>query len=667
MANPVAKLLLQVIGDSTSGVAALKKTAAAGKEAEGAATKTGGAWSKVGKVAAAVGGAFAAAKVVEFAKESVSAASDLNESWSKVGVVFGSSASMVQQWSKTSATSMGLSQQAALEAAGTYGNLAVALGLTPKKAAEMSTSLVGLAGDLASFNNVPVGDALKALQSGLTGEVEPLRRFGVSLSAARVEAEAMRLGLAKAPVDMAKVGVATGRLELAQKSAAAAIKRYGANSDQAKRATLAVQSAQQGVSKAMGGAKVNLTAAAKAQATYSLIMKDTATAQGDFARTSDGMANQQRIAAAQFEDMKATLGQALLPILQTLVQFLNASVIPVLQQVSKFVKDNSTAVQVFAGVILAVVIVTKTWQGVQLAAAAATKAWTLAQRLLNLAFFQNPIGLIILAVVALIAVIVLIATKTTWFQTIWKGMTAGISAAWRASSSAIIAAWNAVWGFLAGVFGWIARNWPLLLAILTGPFGVAVLVIIRNWSTITGFFAGIVATIGRVMSGVIGAITSPFITAFNIVRGIVDAAIGGVRAAVGGMASFVGGALNGAKSAYNTFARIWNAVQVGVPDVKVLGKTVVPGFTLGFPDLPIMRFAKGAYVKAPTLAMFGEAGDEWALPDRKLRQLIRSEAGGAVNITINVPPTANPVETGRAVANALRSYFGAGGRLQVPA
>lgn len=650
--------MIQLLGEASSAVAAFKKTEKASTDAEGAAKKTGGAWAGVGKVAAVVGGAFAATKVVEFAKDSVNAASDLNESWSKVGVVFGTSAGAVQQWSKTSATSMGLSQQAALEAAGTYGNLAVALGLPPKTAEKMSTSLVQLAGDLASFNNVPVGDALDALKSGLTGEAEPLRRFGVSISAARVEAQALSMGLAKAPVDMSKVSAATGRLELAQKNLAKALKAHGQNSDQAKRALMGVETAQRGVSKAMAGGKVNLTDAAKAQATYALIMKDTTTAQGDFARTSSGLANQQRIASAQFENMKATVGTALLPVMQTFFSFLNASVIPMLTTLAGFVQRNSGLVQIFAGVILTIVAV--------------TKVWTIVQAILNSTLLANPIFLIVAGIAVLVAVIVLVATKTRFFQDVWAALTSFMVSAWRATVGAITSAWNAAYGFIARVFGmiqgaassvlgWIRANWPILLGILTGPFGLAVVMIIRYWSGITGFFSGIVSAIGGVFSRVISAITSPFITAFNIVRGIVDAALGGIRGAVSSVLGFVNSSLGTAKSVYNQFARTWNAIQVTMPgvDTHIPGIGKVGGFTLGLPDLPML--AKGGLITSSGV-VFAHAGEV-------ISPAPRAGAASTINVrlTVNVPPTANPAETGRAVAGVLRSFFAAGGRLEVPA
>jgi hypothetical protein len=626
-----AKLLIQLLGEATSAVGAIKKTEKATNDAAGAATKTTSAWSGVGKAVAGIGAAFAATAVVGFAKDAVGAASDLNESWSKVGVVFGSSAGMVQEWSKTSATSMGLSQQAALEAAGTYGNLAVALGLPTKTAADMSTKLVGLAGDLASFNNVPVGDALDALKSGLTGEAEPLRRFGVSISAARVEAEAMRLGLAKAPVDMAKVSQATGRLELAQKGLTTSIQKYGKNSDQAKRAALGVESAQAGVTKAMGGAKVNLTDAAKAQATYSLILKDTKTAQGDFARTSGGLANQQRISAAEFQNMKATLGQALLPVLTQVFGFINSTVMPILTAMSGFLRDNATAVQVVVGAIVAIIAV--------------FKIWTLVVKLMNIQLLASPWFWLVAAIVALVVVIVLIATKTTWFQQIWAAMCAGLTAAWRATTGALITAWNAVWSFFQKIFSWIARNWPLLLAILTGPFGLAVLAIIRNWQAIVNFFTGLPGMIGRLLSRVGGIITAPFMAAWGIIyRNLIaplSSAFSGVVGAISGALSGVTNAITAPftaawdfiqryivgplKSVWNGIANTVNAIHISVTVPDWIPGIGGKGWDWRPPHVPTL--ARGAYVTRATLGVFGEAGPELVLPEGRLRQILGETRG----------------------------------------
>jgi phage-related protein len=193
------------------------------------------------------------------AKVVFDAASDMQESMGKVKVVFGESTDAIVKWSKDSAQSLGLSQQAALEAAGSYGNLFQAFGLGKTESKDMSTSLVGLAADLASFNNTSTDDALLALRSGLSGEAEPLKKFGIALSDVRLKEEAMSLGLIKSTKDA-------------------------------------------------------LNPAAKAQASYSLIMKDSKLAQGDFARTADGAANKQRILSAEFQNAKAAIGEGLLPV-----------------------------------------------------------------------------------------------------------------------------------------------------------------------------------------------------------------------------------------------------------------------------------------------------------------------------------------------------------------
>jgi hypothetical protein len=192
------------------------------------------------------------------------AASDMNESMSKVEVVFGDNAAAIKEWSRSSAESMGISRQAALEAAGTFGNLFSALGVGAVPARDMSMSLVQLAADLASFNNLNPDDVLVKLRAGLVGEMEPLRSLGVALNADAVEMKAF---------EMRAEGV-TGEL----------------------------------------------TEGEKVAARYALIVEQTALAHGDFGRTAEGAANKQRILSAEFGNAKAKLGDALLPIFLQLAE-----------------------------------------------------------------------------------------------------------------------------------------------------------------------------------------------------------------------------------------------------------------------------------------------------------------------------------------------------------
>ena len=214
---------------------------------------------KVGLVA----GGIAVAGIIK----SINAASDLNESLSKSQVVFGDSAAAIEAWSKTSAESFGLSQQAALETAGTFGNLFTAMGIGDKASTEMSTSLVELAADLASFNNLDTADVLEKLRAGIVGEAEPLRTLGVQISAARTEAKALELGFKKVDGEF--------------------------------------------------------TASQKAMANYQIILEDTKKAQGDFARTSDGLANSQRILRANLDNTFALIGGKLTPVVAKLTSRLN--------------------------------------------------------------------------------------------------------------------------------------------------------------------------------------------------------------------------------------------------------------------------------------------------------------------------------------------------------
>lgn len=218
----------------------------------------------------------AIAEGVHLIKQSVGEASDLSETVNKVDVVFGGAAASINRLGDTAAEKLGQSKQQAEEAAATFGNFFTALKIGEGQAATMSTRLVQLAADLASFNNADPTEVLQNLRSGLAGEVEPLRKYGIDLSEATLKQEAMREGL---------VETATG----------------------------------------------TLPTAIKAQAAYHLILQQTTTAQGDFERTASGQANQQRILAANIKDTEAALGQGLLPITRDLVTVANDDLIPVLK------------------------------------------------------------------------------------------------------------------------------------------------------------------------------------------------------------------------------------------------------------------------------------------------------------------------------------------------
>lgn len=233
------------------------------KQAE---TGLGGLKSSLGKIAGVLGAAFSVTSVVNFGKAAVTLASDLEETTAAVNQVFGDAAKGLEELAKTAPTTLGQTREQFLAAAKTFGVFGDAAGLASEDNAAFSAELVTLATDLASFNNTDVDTAINAIGAGLRGESEPLRQFGVLLDDATLKARAMEMGIFDG----------TGSLTQQQR-----------------------------------------VLAAQAE-----ILAQTSTQQGDFARTSDGLANSQRTLQATFEDMQTTVGSALVPVFAELAQAL---------------------------------------------------------------------------------------------------------------------------------------------------------------------------------------------------------------------------------------------------------------------------------------------------------------------------------------------------------
>lgn len=153
----------------------------------------------VGGLSGALGGAFAGVQLGQFFQSAVTESIGLIENINRVKVVFGDLAPEVLKIGDTAAASLGLTRSAAIGTVGDLGNLLTSFGLTGSKAAEMSLRLTTLAADLASFNNLAggSGEALVAIRAALVGEVEPIRRLGVSFDDQQLKQKAAELGLYK--------------------------------------------------------------------------------------------------------------------------------------------------------------------------------------------------------------------------------------------------------------------------------------------------------------------------------------------------------------------------------------------------------------------------------------------------------------------------------------
>lgn len=225
------------------------------------AEAAGDSWGKVADRMVGAGKTLTAAVTVPVAAAGVAAvklASDMDETMNKIGETFGENQQAVVAWSNSSIESMGLAQQSALDAAALFGDMGVGMGIVGQQSVEMSTSLVQLAADMASFKNVSVERAQTALAGVYTGETEALKSLGIVMTQANLQEYARAQGITKTIDKMSQAELVELR--------------------------------------------------------YQYVMAKTANAQGDFARTSDGVANQTRMAAEQVKQLGVSFGQQLLPL-----------------------------------------------------------------------------------------------------------------------------------------------------------------------------------------------------------------------------------------------------------------------------------------------------------------------------------------------------------------
>lgn len=205
---------------------------------------------------------------MKLGKSAISLASDLQEVQNVVDVAFGSMAGEVEEFSKSALKQFGLSELAAKRMASTFMAMGKGLGIDGTTGKEMALTLTGLAGDMASFFNVEESVAQTALNSIYTGETETLKKFGVVMTEANLQAFALTQGITKS---------------------------YSAMSQ-----------------------------AEKVALRYQYVLSQTALAQGDFARTSGSWANQVRLMKEQWSQLLGIMGSGLIQVLTPVVKALNS-------------------------------------------------------------------------------------------------------------------------------------------------------------------------------------------------------------------------------------------------------------------------------------------------------------------------------------------------------
>ncbi|AXA95465.1 hypothetical protein [Microbacterium sp. PM5] len=266
---------------------------------------------------------------------SIEIASDLNESINAVQVAYGDASSAVLKLGDNSAKTFGLSKRELNSYATQFSAFVQTIAGPGGNAAYTLNELIGRASDFASVFNLQVSDALSVFQSGLAGEAEPLRKFGIDLSDAAVTAYAMSSGLVQTSVDTRKVELAQNALNRATQDYTDTVANYGESSTEAQKAADAQTRAQLALEAAMAGSNVQLTEAQKQQARYGLLLKQTQKVSDDFANTSDQLANKNRINAATWDDIQAKIGTAFLPVAQSLATIVGDDLLPVIADLAE--------------------------------------------------------------------------------------------------------------------------------------------------------------------------------------------------------------------------------------------------------------------------------------------------------------------------------------------
>lgn len=249
------------IKSSCNGISSAYKSVGKGSSALTLAT------TRVSSMVKAFIGLRAVQALYSWSKEAVSLGSSITEVENVVDTAFGNMSQKAYDFASTASSQFGLSELAAKQYSGTMMAILKSSGVAQSAASDMSLTLAGLAGDIASFYNIDTDLAFEKIRSGITGEVEPLRQLGINMSVANIEAYALSQGIT-------------------------------ASYD-------------------------SMNSAEKTLLRYNYLLSVTGDQQGDFSKTSGTWANQVRLLQLQWQMLSATIGQAFIAVLTPVVTALN--------------------------------------------------------------------------------------------------------------------------------------------------------------------------------------------------------------------------------------------------------------------------------------------------------------------------------------------------------
>ncbi len=411
------------------------------------------------------------APIVGFFTLASKGASDLEENLNKVDVAFGKDSQTVKDWADNATTQFGLSKNSALEMTSLFGDMGTAMGLTTGDAADMSTNLAGLAGDLSSFKNIDVETAMNALKGVFTGETESLKGLGIIMNQTNLKQFAEDTGLVYDELSQAEL--------------------------------------------------VTLR--------YNYVLENTKNAQGDYARTSDGTANSIRTLQATFSNLTAELGSALLPIITPIIQ----KITEIAKSFSGLDEETKNTI-ITVGLVIAAIgpLLTVIGTVISTIGTIMTMAPALSAAI---AALSGPIGVVVVAIAGAIAAGIalwknwdtvklaaaqLFASIQTAFQNILSTATTIFNNLRSTISSIINSIRSTISSVFSGIYSTISSIVSNIRNTVSSIFG-----------SIPGTISGAISGVVGIVSGVFSSVQSTISSAINGARDTVSSAISAIKGA----------------------------------------------------------------------------------------------------------------------------------------
>lgn len=484
-----------------------------GKKSESTAQKLQNAGDKIKTVGTGLTAGITAPLALA-GKSMIEAASDFDENLNKVNVAFGNSSEAVTAWADNATKQFGLSKNQALEATSLFGDMGTAMGLAQSDAADMSTSLAGLAGDLASFKNIDIEQAMTALSGVFTGETESLKQLGIVMTETNLEEFAAKTG---------KVYSEMGQAE-------------------------------------------------KVQLRYNYVMEMTKNAQGDYARTSDGTANSLRTFQGSVENLSVALGQNLLPIITPIINKMTEMV----NKFSEMSPSTQKFILIMAGVAAAIgpvlIVVGQLVSTVGKISPLFSKAGGNVSGFSKvLGLLTGPVGLVAAAIAALVAVFAYLFTTNESFRESIMSTVQTLGEAFKPVLDALLPVLTNLAVAIGETLGKVLQTLAPIIAQIIELAGALL-------AKLGEFIAWALENILPVLQPIIEFLTNAVISFFDIfsdvANGILEALSGVIDFLVGVFTGDWEKAWNGVKS---IFSGIWEAISSLFSGVWEALKEIVKG------------------------------------------------------------------------------------------